>query len=82
MDINAKDSANFSSHFFLGKMLHLSGFIPPDKSPSFEAHDGSVFRHMSVGLLNIFYCALQELFTALWGLDKTERNGSSDVRLH
>jgi hypothetical protein len=48
-------------------MLHLSGFIALDKYPSFEAHDGSVFQHMSVGLLNMFYCELQELFTVLLG---------------
>jgi len=47
-------------------MLHLSLFIPLDKFPTFDAHDGSVFQHMSVGLLNIFYYELEELwFTAV-----------------
>ena len=40
----AKDTTDFSSHFFLGEMLHLSGFIPLDKFPSIEAHDSSVFQ--------------------------------------
>ena len=47
MDIKAKDWANFSSHSFFGKNLHLPRFIPLHKFPSFEAHDGSVFQHVS-----------------------------------
>jgi len=43
-------------------MLHLSGFIPLEKFPIFEAHDGSVFQHMTIGVLNIFYCELEERF--------------------
>jgi hypothetical protein len=46
-------------------MLHLLGFIPQDKLPIFEAHDGSVFQHTSVGLLNMFYCELDEFFGLL-----------------
>jgi len=65
-------------------MLHFLGFIPLDTFPSFEAHDGSVFQHTSMGLLNMFYCELEERFglQLYWALDKTERNGSSNVRLH
>jgi hypothetical protein len=64
----------FSSHFFLGGMLRLSGFILLDKFLSFEVHDGSVLQHTSIVLLNIFYCELQALFVLLlyWALDKTE----------
>jgi len=65
-------------------MLHLSGFIPLDKFPSFEACDASVFQHISIGLLNILHCELEERFGLLlyWAVDKTERNVSSNVRLH
>jgi hypothetical protein len=64
--------SKFFLSFFLGKMLHLSGFIPLDKFPIFEAHGGSVFQHTSVGLLNIFCCELEEIFGLLlyWALDK------------
>jgi hypothetical protein len=54
----AKVSADISPHFFLGEMLHLSGFIPLDKFPSFEANYGRVFQLIAIGPLNIFYCEL------------------------
>jgi hypothetical protein len=70
--------------FFLGKMLHHSGFIPRDKFPSFEANDGSVLPHTWIGLLKMIYCELQELFGLLlyWAVDKIAGNESSYVRLH
>jgi hypothetical protein len=65
-------------------MLQLSGFIPLDRFSIFEAHDSSVFQHMSIGLLNIFFYELEELFglPLYWALDKTERNEGSNVTLH
>jgi hypothetical protein len=74
----------FFLSFFLSEMHYFSGFIPLDKFPNFEAHDISVFQHISIGLLNMFYCEVEELFglPLCLALDKTDRNGSSNIWLH
>ena len=74
---------NFPLIFFLSDVLLVLGIIPLDRFPIFEAQDGSVFQHTSIGLLNMFYCEIDEFFGLLlnWALDKPERNESSDVTL-